>query len=272
MGSAPAILSADERIAIIMVKVERAKKHIVELDGEVRSFIDSNAYEVAAKHDPNTRKLIYYVSRTTPVPHSFSAITGDVIQNLRSALDHLAHQLWFVANPGKTPPRELQFPTDSSAAQYVASALGKIKGLRQDAIDTFDSIEPYDGGKGQDLSVLNRLNRIDKHRLLIAVGSGFQSVNIGAYMSKMMGQIFDVNAIPEMNLYIRPADILFPLKAGDELFIDAVDAEVNKKLDFRFSVVLHEPGVIDGKPILETLQHFADLVSGTISSFRPCLS
>jgi hypothetical protein len=77
---------------------------------------------------------------------------------------------------------------------------------------------------------------------------------------------------PKMDLYVRPADNLFPLKVGDELFIDAVDAQVNKWLDFRFNISLNEPGVIDGANLLDTLNDFSDLVSKTVSLFTLCLT
>jgi hypothetical protein len=74
------------------------------------------------------------------------------------------------------------------------------------------------------------------------------------------------------NLFIRPADNLFPLKAGDELFIDAADAEEHKDMQFRFEVAIHEPGLVEGKPVLETCVQFRDRVNGIIEAFIPCLS
>jgi hypothetical protein len=35
--------------------------------------------------------------------------------------------------------------------------------------------------------------------------------------------------------------------------------------------VLNEPGVVEGKPLLETIQHLSDLVSNTFHIFKPCL-
>jgi len=61
-------------------------------------------------------------------------------------------------------------------------------------------------------------------------------------------------------------------KVGDELLIDGPDAEVNDKMDFRFDVAFGEPGIIEGEPLLETLQGMADLVGHLIADFRPLLS
>ena len=48
--------------------------------------------------------------------------------------------------------------------------------------------------------------------------------------------------MPIIDAFFRPADILFPLKWGGELFIDGRDAKVNERLQFRFNVALNEPG------------------------------
>lgn len=41
-------------------------------------------------------------------------------------------------------------------------------------------------------------------------------------------------------VFIRTADRTFPLKVGEELFIDGPDALVDEKMRFRFEVVLNE--------------------------------
>jgi hypothetical protein len=78
--------------------------------------------------------------------------------------------------------------------------------------------------------------------------------------------------IPDLSAFLRPANNLFPLKVGDELFIDAPDAELNEKMQFRFDVALNEPGVVEGKGILEMLKQVADLVGSTVAEFRPFLN
>jgi hypothetical protein len=170
----------------------------------------------------------------------------------------------------------------SPSAKDFKSGLPRIVvGMRQDAIDAIRALEPYVGGKGADLWPFHRLNNIDKHRLIVTVGSSFRSVGLGPIMERMFKSAVPAEKFASMqphmktlaaDLFIRPADNLFPLKAGDELFVDAPDAEEHKDMQFRFEVVIHEPGVIEGKPILETLVQFRDRVNGIIEAFRPCLS
>jgi hypothetical protein len=78
---------------------------------------------------------------------------------------------------------------------------------------------------------------------------------------------FAANAPPGMaefmkttaaNLFIRPADNLFPLKAGD--------------MQFRFEIVIHEAGIIEGKPIVETVATFRDRITDIVNAFKSCLA
>jgi hypothetical protein len=56
--------------------------------------------------------------------------------------------------------------------------------------------------------------------------------------------------VPKISLWASPMDRMFPLKAGDELFIDAPDAKVNEDIKFTFDIALDEPGVIAGEPLM----------------------
>ena len=92
-------------------------------------------------------------------------------------------------------------------------------------------------------------------------------------MRKMMPALWadDDVTLPVINVYVRPADRLFPLKAGDKLFIDGPDAEVNEKMDFRFDVAFGESQIIDGAPLIETLDQMTNLVDNIILGFRQLL-
>jgi hypothetical protein len=76
--------------------------------------------------------------------------------------------------------------------------------------------------------------------------------------------------LPEMEAFFRPADNLFPLKVGDELFIDGEGAKVNPKLGFRFNFSFGEAGGT-GQPIVETLKAISGEVEKTIFSIAPFL-
>ena len=268
-----------ERLRHIELKVERANKHIIDLEREIAAFLGSNPYQVRSKRNPDTRQLIYYLAEVKSTPDCLALIAGDCIQNLMCALDHLAYQLVSSdTNDAPPNPNRIYFPIADTEEKYEARKHGKMEGAHPDTMAAIDALKPYQGGN-EPLWMLYKLNNVEKHRLLITVGSMFQSVNVGASVSaiftKLMGS--DQNSpflgkeFPIFDTFLTPADTLFPLKAGDELFVDAVDAEENPKTQFAFSVALYEPQVIKAKSIVETIHQMTALVKGIVAALTPRL-
>lgn len=93
-------LDAEDRLILVQVKIKRAEKHLRDLATEVLPLTDTTILTT----DPNTGLppnpiVIFSPNNFQKVPTlSFNvvAIAGDVIHNLRSALDHLARQLVLV--------------------------------------------------------------------------------------------------------------------------------------------------------------------------------
>jgi len=83
-------MTADRSIATIRRKTQRAREHLRNLQTEVTAFLATKPYKVGVKRDPDTRKPIYFVADVATTPAALPLIAGDVLQNLRSALDHLA--------------------------------------------------------------------------------------------------------------------------------------------------------------------------------------
>ena len=199
-----------------------------------------------------------------------------------SALDHLAYQLvGSDTNDAHPNPERIYFPIGNSFKDYEDRTQGKqgwMQGALRDTFLAIDALKPYKGGNDQ-LWMLYRLNNIEKHRLLITVGSMFQSLNLGAHASTKMAEFmktqpnnpFAGKEFPVLDAFFKPADPLFPLKAGDELFIDAPDAKPNDKLQFRFNVALYEPQIVEAQSILELLHQLTALVEGVVVALTPRL-
>lgn len=269
-------MTASDRLELIAVKLDRAKEHLVTLSTDVHAYLDSKPYAVEAKRAPDTGRLIYFVAGVRPTPLRIPAVLGDAIHNLRSALDHLAYQLVWVGS-GRKPSSHVYFPIADDRVKYIEQRRRQIKGAAPAAIATLDGLMPYKGGSDA-LWRLHKLNIVDKHRVLLTAGSAFQSVNIGAHISReMQMQIASspmaekLSGLPTLDLFLRPADRMFPLKVGDELFIDGPDAEVNDKIEFRFEVAFGEQSIVFGDPIIESLASMVQLVEEVLPKFEPHL-
>src|SRR6266850_878143 len=173
-------MTVDERLLLIRVKTARAYQHIQDLEREIQEFLNGNPYKVAIKPDPQFPDLFaqHYLASVKPMIAVIPLIAGEAIHNMRSALDYLAWDLMDIGCVAQgitltvTERKQIGFPiidTDSPT-EYEASRKRRVKGMTQAAIDAIDAAKPYKGGNDI-LWRLNQLNNIDKHRLLIAVGS-----------------------------------------------------------------------------------------------------
>jgi hypothetical protein len=102
-------------------------------------------------------------SRSTGIP---SAILGDVLQNLRSALDQAVWKL--VEANGAQPDRHNGFPFLLTArTEVLENQLRGCSGAARDAIAEF---QPYHTGVGEVfgplLYLVGELSRIDRHQHL----------------------------------------------------------------------------------------------------------
>lgn len=260
-----------DRLVGCRTKIERAKKHIVDLQAAIDAARETQLYRFATQRDPKTGHLVYYVTNVQEPPPSISAIAGDVLQNLRSALDHLAYQLVCVGMGSNGPFRWPQFPVYDSAEKYESGKNAVIHGMRPEAIKAIDQTKPYKGGNDT-LWRLHELNRIDKHRVLITVAGQYHSLDLGGLLSREMQRLFPQSPFPEMSVFFGVKGRLVPLKVGDPLLVDQrPDAKPDEKMKFAIQVVLYESGVIEGEPLIETLQQMIDLVDSLIPTFAPLL-
>jgi len=247
-------------------KTNRAKEHKKNLEAEIATFLNTNPYKVSTKIDAKTKRLIYYIQSADDLPKNIALTTGDIIQNLRSSLDQLAYQL-FLQNSGSTAQgRHIQFPISMDLSGYEARKGTDTNGISSQAKNLIDAIKPYRGGNDR-LWQIHELSNIDKHRTLVTVGSSYRSMDLGAHMSAAMKEAFPDRRIPSISAFFKPADSLFPLAVGKELFIDRPDAKPLPDMQFRFDIALNEPGIVDGEPLLEAVQAMIDTVGALVPTF-----
>jgi hypothetical protein len=152
-------MDAHSRLALVRVKVNRARRLLKDFDAEVAS---TGGKTIMAMVDSDGM-----VTRVPERPFNVLATAGDIVQNLRSALDHLAYQLLDVGDP-KAPKNKVAFPIFKDAATYQTNKLRKVAGMRGSAIAAIDALQPYKGGN-EKLWELHSLNNRDKHQLLFSV-------------------------------------------------------------------------------------------------------
>ena len=149
------------------LKVKRAGKHLNELERKARTFIDRLPDNFTRKLDPNDfNYVIYEVPPNRAPPLTFGPVLGDVIHNLRSALDHIAWQLALL-----TKSRPFKYTAFPIITDKKPKSLNEFKRLTKDvwpeAIPIIRELQPYhrgDAAKFHELAILHALWIDDKHR------------------------------------------------------------------------------------------------------------
>lgn len=174
-------------------KMDRAEEHLDDLEGEVGQFIRGGTYEVelmpgAVPHETDLRLRI-----SRPIPVRFSTMIGDVLHNLRSALDCVAFEL-----ARRHVGRELTEDEQQACEFPIKDELHKVDAFfrqrprpilygprERRAVREVQPGRLHDEmtrlglsrqrGRAQEvrwdsLTLLNRLSNVDKHRTLHLVG------------------------------------------------------------------------------------------------------
>jgi len=170
------------------VKMARSKEHIDDLTKQIDTFVRSGTYEVEAEHGDDPLETVYRLRMSRPIPRRFSAIVGDALTNMRSALDCAIYGLVRRNVDRELTPAEeaaCQFPIYEVKTELDAffqrRYLPELLGPNEDAIRAVQpgALHDYLAAQGgtdlhpreeevayDSLTLLNRLTKIDKHRRL----------------------------------------------------------------------------------------------------------
>lgn len=149
-------------------KIAWAKKHIEDLTREVNAFLKEDPYEVFTEPHPSKAEHVVYKVRLRPLPSALAEITGDAVNNLRSALDHAMYAVAVAS--GCDSPKNAYFPFSRTAADFENNLRGRCKDVPKEIYPLLRAFKPYNGGN-QLLFALNIVCTGDKHKILIPVVS-----------------------------------------------------------------------------------------------------
>jgi hypothetical protein len=263
-------LTADEKLAAICVKVKWAKKHFDDLKIARQRFIDVDPkpYAFSVNENLETGEVKLQVIQIAEPPAEIGLLTGDVVHNLRSALDHLAYQLVFVGTKGNGPFRNTYFPISDTAKKYETFKRGKVKGMSKRAKEAIDRAQPYNRGIGHLLWVLDKLDIADKHHALIRSDLRVKEATLTRSDPFVSGSL-SYSQLVSFGKFSLPK-FREPLKAGDVFF--TFNRNDYDDVQPAFDITFRKPEVLQGQSVLVTLEYMIQLVNDLILSFRDKLA
>lgn len=235
-----------------IAKLERAKKHLRDLDALLKEYASSNPLLALQEEEKESGDLVYRVRIIKPVPSTeIALIVGDLVHNLHSALDLRVCEL--VRENGNSIVRDNAFPMSENLQDFQTLFSRRLQGLSSHHINIVTNLKPYKEGN-EILWELHHLDILDKHKSLIVADSVSQALVIDAAepFRKNRPKWMDWPAPESMFIAIRPASPTkedFPIKDGDEIYRikkEARNGGVDENPKLIFGV-----GYSDGKDIYE---------------------
>jgi len=211
-------------------KIERAGDHLETLDSVLTRFAKEGSFRIAGELDSDAGEYVMriYSNRQPPVPPPArtSAIVGDALNNLRSALDYVIWQL------ALAPSKKNQFPVCDIPKLFEARSKGYLATVPEKHWAKIESYQPYHGQGREQLAVLVKLNDADKHRLLLP----------GAVTSAPRKGKFTVSGLD--SIAVRGMDWV-PFEDGAEIYRLRLEphagSNVNVKAEVPYTIVFADP-------------------------------
>jgi hypothetical protein len=246
----------------VRAKFGRACKHADDFDSLLSAYVEADSYEVTFKFEPETGWHHFnWKVNAQPPGEQFALIFGDMLYNLRASLDYIAWQLVLLA--GSDPTDHTAFPAAKTAHGW-ASAKGQVAGIEERWVTEIDNLQPYkraDRPEIHPLAILDYVNNIHKHRLLVPALMTAEVWTFGMPVEALpTGSKIDFRSSHEQPMRDGAELFRFRVETGEELNVD-MDEKPPLRVAFR-----------DGLNFDWKNRDLIEWVGGAIAVFEPAFS
>ena len=244
----------------VKAKIQRAQDQIEQLSKDIASSCEAQRSLFSEELRPDVGDKIWIFRGETPVVSiEYSVRFGEILYNLRSALDQLIWQL--VHANYKSPNHRNEFPIFDDESRFNNAVKTKLAGVSQQSLARIREMQPFrKNDKWTALKTLHVFCNIDKHR----------SVILPFYTLDRCSVIYHGGGDPTIKphvhfifeLELREDAIAYSVRPPDAIF------EINLFVDMKVDMKLAGPNGFDPKKYL-------DMKSGeqqVILVLKDCLS
>ena len=193
----------------IRAKIQRAHSGLQSLAFDIDKFCTLQSQQIEHQIFEEAGKQTWTYRGNPQIPIEFSVRVGEIVYNLRSALDHLVWQLVLLneAEPGG----HNEFPIFCNKAKYAQAIKRDLKGVSPGAQSHIKAYQPFQmhGGIGSQLWMLYNISTIDKHRHL----------NMTALYTSGARMAFMEELVSDSKAPVRGQSITGKLEANKELSV-----------------------------------------------------
>lgn len=229
------------------LKIERAERHIRDLQAAIDAFLARDPYPHVVEDDAERGVRWVKMEVRELVPAELGLIAGDAIHNLRSALDIM---LCDIAAMHGDASRSIRFPFRQDADELETLTDKMVKRLPIEIIALISKLKLYkaENGGNKLLRALHDLDIIDKHKLIVTTAA-FRGV---------------MHSHPDETATITSYGAL----VGDGVVMQFALANVaDEQPQITTAITFGDGQPFQGEPIVPTLRQLANLVSEIVEAF-----
>jgi hypothetical protein len=245
----------NDRLVAIEDRLFRADENLNAVKEQLKTYYASDAYHLRGEFNPET-DAIHVVGGVIPPPIRVFSLVGDILHELRSALDHLAWQL--VRENGGNPGDSTAWPIISAAPLPYKKGPNRGQlplpnvegGVSDTAREIMGEAQPYQwdvGYEAHPFYILNWLNIRDKHRHIAIRG-----VDVSNLVTAV--------GIRPLEPVAWTARTVKSDEYGAEVEFVPDDPEVDVTITGTLQVRLHEDSGRFNRPLFETLSQLREAV------------
>ena len=262
-----------------LAKVDWAQQQIEALDSDSRALFGTDSYRVvpAEINHKTGQRVLRIQTSIDQLPPQWSVVVGEVIHDLRSALDQLVCALALLSDRARGEtfcedektsfpillygPRSRSRPRSSSRPKWSSQ---RLRYLRRSLRTRIQGLQPYkrrDLGPKSPLWLLSEMNNADKHRYIQIVAARSRSMSM--VVSRQTDNRLWVDAL-RFKLGVRLID---GTKVGEVDPYGQEDVEVQRVI--HPEIVFWEGcDAVKRQPVIRTLRTISDEVSRAVNLFR----
>jgi len=152
-------------------RITEAKAQYGELMSVFMGWMESGGIGVRTIRHPQFAMYRWEVAVTTEPAKNLSLMAGQIINNIRSALEYVAFQVYLVAGgePDGKLADKVAFPIVNTSEPWDSVVKKKVPGVWPEAADLMKAAQPFSqtGEEVNALPTLRGLGGTDKHRNLV---------------------------------------------------------------------------------------------------------
>jgi len=238
-------------------KIERAKEHVQDFALASRAFLEAHRYSAVSQFDAQSREIDSVVQGSHAVPPRLACIAADAAHNLHASLDILWRQVWAT--------NRRYFPCTEETHELKARFKSVKETSQHIAVDILFAAKA-DQARNKTLRALHELDTRDKHEVPILAAAVYKKIVMrappdvaldGRTGLTFVGEIASGFVFLEHGAHL-PLALRIETDAGP-----VMDMECELTPDIAFA----KGEILEGKPVLETLHEFAQLVDGIARAF-----